>query len=127
MEETRDELYGPALPETANGDPWHPQTVALWDVIRRSPQMADEPALGWAFLLDTMLMHHTMWTKGKWEFAAELRLRLSKFGATPEDRMRLRLKVKTVKDVGTDDITKPLDDGSVAATADRRRNMRIAT
>ncbi|MEU3986194.1 hypothetical protein AB0F77_40065 [Streptomyces sp. NPDC026672] len=38
-------------------------------------------------------MHHTMWAKGRWEFASEVRLRAAKFGATPEDRARLKLKV----------------------------------
>jgi hypothetical protein len=47
----------------------------------------------WAFLLDAALMHHTAWTKGKWEFLSEVRMRSAKFGATPEDRARLKLKV----------------------------------
>lgn len=89
------ELHGPPLPEGVLPDeePWHPQTVALWDSLRRSPLLADEPPLGWQFLIDTALMHHTMWTKGRWEFASEVRLRVAKFGATPEDRMRLKVKV----------------------------------
>ena len=40
--------------------------------------------------MDTALLHHVMWTKGRWEFASEVRIRVAKFGATPEDRMRLR-------------------------------------
>jgi hypothetical protein len=42
-------------------------------------------------------MHHTMWSKGRWEFAAELRLRAAKFGATPEDRARLKIEVTEPK------------------------------
>ena len=80
-----------ALPE---GEQWHPQTVRLWDALRRFPLLANEPELGWQFLIDTALMHHTMWTKGRWEFASEVRLRVAKYGATPEDRMRLKIKIE---------------------------------
>jgi hypothetical protein len=37
-------------------------------------------------------MHHAMWEKGQWTLAAEVRLRVAKFGSTPEDRMRLRIQ-----------------------------------
>lgn len=47
----------------------------------------------WSFLLDTALMHHAMWEKGQWTLAAEVRLRVAKFGATPEDRMRLKMEL----------------------------------
>lgn len=88
-------LYGAALPDGVlpDGEPWHPQTVKWWDALRRFPLLKDEPEIGWQFLVDTALMHHTMWTKGRWEFASELRLRVAKYGATPEDRMRLKIKV----------------------------------
>jgi hypothetical protein len=94
------ELHGAPLPDGVlpDGEPWHPQTLALWDSLRRSPLLANEPELGWQFLVDTALMHHTMWTKGKWEFASEVRLRVAKFGATPEDRMRLKVKIETPLD-----------------------------
>lgn len=90
------EVYGAPLPEGVlpDGEAWHSQTVALWDSLRCSPLLANEPALGWQFLIDTALMHHTMWTKGRWEFASEVRLRVAKFGATPEDRMRLKIKIE---------------------------------
>lgn len=87
-----DKLFGPELPE---GIEWHVQTRALWDALRRSPLLEHEPDLGWQFLIDTALMHHEMWTRGKWEFASEVRLRVAKFGATPEDRMRLKVKITT--------------------------------
>lgn len=73
---------------------WHPQTVAWWDAWRASPQgtrMVTE--VDWHFLLDTALMHHQFWMRGRWEFGAELRLRVGKFGATPEDRARLRIEI----------------------------------
>ncbi len=89
--------YGMPLPNPdgilPSGEEWHIQTLRFWDALRHSPLMKDEDDLSWSFLIDTALMHHTMWTKGRWDFAAELRLRLSKFGVTPDDRMRLKIKV----------------------------------
>lgn len=117
------ELHGPELPAGVLPDDqeWHPQTVALWDALRRNPLLADEPDLGWQFLIDTALMHHTMWSKGRWEFASEVRLRVAKYGATPEDRMRLKVKISTSADAEkTPKQSTPTD-----LTA-RRRNMHIA-
>lgn len=120
-----DEMYGPPLPEGVlpNGEEWHPQTVSVWNALRRHPIMQDEGALAWEFLIDTALMHHTMWTKGRWEFAGEVRLRFAKFGATPEDRMRLKAKVSTPTEKKS---AQPEGEGRVTAASERRRNLRIA-
>jgi len=92
--------YGWKLPEGVlfdrDGDPveWHPATKKWWNAWRSSPQatrMLTEP--DWQFLLDTALMHHQMWQNGRWDFASEVRLRVAKFGATPEDRLRLHLEI----------------------------------
>lgn len=105
-----DELRGPELPagvlgEDENGEPvdWHPMTRLMWDAWRRSPQAQTFIETDWVSLIDTALMHHTMWAKGKWEFASEVRLRAAKYGATPEDRARLKLRVDdpTAKPTGT--------------------------
>lgn len=96
-----DELRGPELPDgvlgvnTTTGElyDWHPMTVAWWQTWRESPQASTFTATDWSFLLDTALMHNSMWDKGQWTLAAEVRLRAAKFGATPEDRARLKLKV----------------------------------
>ncbi|MEU9011522.1 hypothetical protein AB0D12_17430 [Streptomyces sp. NPDC048479] len=89
------ELHGPELPEDVlpGDEDWHPQTVAWWQTWRESPLAQAFIGTDWAFLIDTALMHHTAWTKGKWEFLSEVRLRSSKYGATPEDRARLKIKV----------------------------------
>ena len=120
--EVDDELRGPVLPADVlpQGEDWHPRTVAWWDTWRRSAQAQEFTDTDWDFLLDTALMHHTMWAKARWEFAAELRLRAAKFGATPEDRMRLRLTVQTAGDQSKESAAGPSD---VAA---RRRNLHIA-
>ncbi|GEL19349.1 phage terminase small subunit [Pseudonocardia asaccharolytica] len=88
---------GPRLPGDVlpDGEEWHPRTQEWWSTWRKSAQAREFTATDWDFLLDTALMHHTMWAKARWEFAAELRLRAAKFGATPEDRMRLRMTVET--------------------------------
>ena len=92
--------YGWDLPKKAlrdkDGDlvDWHPMTIKWWEAWRTSPQatrMLTEP--DWHFLLDTALMHHMMWQNGRWDFASEVRLRAAKFGATPEDRLRLYMEI----------------------------------
>ncbi|WP_079086144.1 hypothetical protein [Streptomyces silvensis] len=96
-----DELRGPELPsgvlgvdeDTGEVVEWHSMTQLWWDSWRTSAQAQTFTATDWLFLIDTALMHHTMWARGRWEFASEVRLRAAKFGATPEDRARLKLKV----------------------------------
>lgn len=78
----------PDLPEDVD---WHPRTADWWQMWADSELAKDFTATDWSFLLDTALMHDAMWSKGKWTLAAEVRLRVAKFGATPEDRARLRI------------------------------------
>lgn len=115
------ELRGPRLPEGVlpDDDDWHPRTRQWWDTWRRSPQAQTFIATDWDFLLDTALLHHVMWTKGRWEFASEVRLRAAKYGATPEDRMRLKLKVDAPGG------EKPPAPETPRSTSDRRKNLRI--
>ena len=90
LPESVDELRGMDLPDDFA---WSPQTRKWWETWRRSPQSLTFTDTDWSFLLDTALMHHAMWSKGQWTLAAEVRLRVAKFGATPEDRARLRLSI----------------------------------
>lgn len=116
-------VRGVDLPEGVLPDEesWHPRTVMWWETWRRSPQAQTFTATDWDFLVDTALMHHVMWTKGRWEFASELRLRAAKFGATPEDRMRLRMEVLPPPDAQGD---RPAgDDGSVTDIRSRRARL----
>lgn len=94
-------VYGPELPDDVlpAEQTWHPQTLAWWDSVRRFPLMKNETAFGWNFLIDTALMHHTMWTKGRWEFAGEIRIRLAKYGVTPGDRLTLKIQLEPKDDV----------------------------
>ena len=87
-------VRGPRLPEQAPmGMDWHPQTVKWWDHWRRAAMAQQFLPTDWDFLLDTAVMHHVMWVSGKFDNAAEIRLRVSKLGATVEDRAKLRLTV----------------------------------
>ena len=79
----------PDLPEEVD---WHPRTRDWWEMWKRSPQAEVMIESDWFFLLDTALMHDAMWSKGQWTLAAEVRLRVAKYGATPEDRARLRMQ-----------------------------------
>jgi hypothetical protein len=78
----------PPLPDDRE---WHPRTVQWWEMWRNSPQADWFMASDWDFLMDTAVMHHALWAKGQWTLAAEVRLRVAKYGATPEDRARLRM------------------------------------
>lgn len=80
-------VRGPLLPA---GLSWHPQTRKWWETWRKSPQAATFTDTDWSFLLDTAVLHSAMW-EGDAKMAAEVRLRVAKFGATPEDRARLRI------------------------------------
>lgn len=114
---------GPALPKDAlpAGEEWHPQTVKWWASWRKSPQAAVFHPTDWDFLLDTALMHHTMWSKGRWEFASEVRLRVAKFGATVEDRARLRLEVEAPAQARPESPSP--GEGSVTSLSSRRSRL----
>lgn len=84
-----DQVRGPDLP---GGIEWPVVTLAWWTTWRNSPQAAAFTDTDWDFLVDTALLHARFW-KGDEKVAGELRLRVAKFGATPEDRARLRMQI----------------------------------
>lgn len=69
---------------------WPAVTLDWWRMWGESPLSAEFTASDWSFLIDTALVHAAFWM-GQQSVAAELRLRVAKFGATPEDRARLRI------------------------------------
>lgn len=88
---TRLPLVRAAQPDLPQGaDRWPARTREWWQTWRESPIAADFTAVDWEFLLETALLHARFWG-GDSSVAGELRLRVAKFGATPEDRMRLRI------------------------------------
>ena len=70
---------------------WPGRTREWWQMWADSPLSADFTSTDWSELLDTALLHARFWS-GDTKVASELRLRVAKFGATPEDRARLRIQ-----------------------------------
>jgi hypothetical protein len=107
-----DVLRGPELPD---GD-WHPQTVQWWDHWRRSPQAKLMTVTDWDVLAETAIFHTRLW-QGEVSVGPELRLRVSKFGATVEDRLRLKMTLD-------DDLEAMKKAASPAAVpSDRKRRL----
>lgn len=98
----------PLLPD---GSEWPEQTLKWWGVWSNSPLTADYRAEDWEDLVDCATIHGMFWNGGSLRYAAELRLRMARHGATREDRARLRIvfataeqaekKSRTVNTVGT--------------------------
>jgi hypothetical protein len=82
-------VYGPDLPDSHE---WPAATLRWWDTWRRCAQASRFTDTDWSFLVDTAVLHAEFWL-GDRSVAGELRLWAAKFGATPEDRARLRLEV----------------------------------
>lgn len=81
----------PALPSRMPGGfAWPPRTRAWWKMWAESALAETFTANDWSELLDTAVLHGEFWS-GDSKVAGELRLRVAKFGATPEDRARLRI------------------------------------
>ena len=79
----------PDLPDCMS---WPAETVAWWRRWGESQLSHGFTELDWSELLDAALLHRDLW-RGNLKVASELRLRVGKFGATPEDRARLRIKL----------------------------------
>lgn len=70
---------------------WPERTREWWSMWAESPLSAEFTSTDWSELLDTALIHAKFWN-GDIKVAGELRLRVAKFGATPEDRARLKIQ-----------------------------------
>jgi len=79
----------PALP--GDVEKWPARTRVWWQTWSDAPQAVHFMATDWEFLLETALIHAKFWA-GDMSLAGELRLRVSKFGATMEDRARIRMQ-----------------------------------
>jgi hypothetical protein len=81
----------PEFPELMpNGEPWPAQTLTWWRNWISDPLTAEFRTADWDELLISAVLHGAFWS-GDSKVAGELRLRTAKFGATPEDRARLRI------------------------------------
>lgn len=76
---------------------WPDVTREWWKMWRDSPLSHDFTETDWSELRDTARLHAMFWLGDK-SVAGELRLRSAKFGATPEDRARLRIQFAQADD-----------------------------
>lgn len=99
---TADPVAQPALPDVdmqieVDGElvsqsfAWPARTRDWWQMWADSPLSSEFTSTDWSELLDTAFIHARFWN-GDVKVASELRLRVAKFGATPEDRARLRIQ-----------------------------------
>lgn len=79
-------------PELTDGFDWPAPTRSWWENWRRSAQAQRMTDTDWDFMLDTAMLHAELWS-GNGAVAPELRLRVAKFGATLEDRARLKMAI----------------------------------
>lgn len=100
-------MYGPDLPESFVHEvnipggsvetvvrDWPVQTRVWWDTWRVSAQASLMGEVDWCFMLETAVLHALFWGGDhRISLTAELRARVGKFGATPDDRQRLRVAV----------------------------------
>lgn len=112
----RREFVPPDLPE---GFPWPERTQQWWLMWQRSPQAAHFTETDWDSLLDTALIHADVWGNYNLDRLPELRLRVAKFGATTEDRDRLRMKFVDAEEPPAAEVTR------ISAAA-RGRRLQIA-
>ena len=102
---------------------WPTVTRRWWKMWGESPLSAEYTETDWSFLLDTAYLHAQYW-KGDSRVASELRLRVAKFGATPEDRARLRIQF-AVADTLEDDADSAIDDVVPVSARARRRQKKL--
>lgn len=83
----------PPLDLLPDGEQWHPATLRWWRRWCESPLAANLPAVDWSELEACAVLHHEFMRKRSFTLGSELRLRMAKWGATPEDRARLRITI----------------------------------
>lgn len=70
---------------------WSPLTLAWWQRWLDSPQAKIFSPSDWSSLLSTAFVAERFHRGFEVKFASELRMREAQFGATPLDRLRLRM------------------------------------
>lgn len=103
----------PALPKGLGT----PEVRRWWSTWKASPQAEHFGSTDWLFLLETAYLVKAFYA-GDVKVAAELRLRSAKFGATPEDRARLRMQFAQADEA---DLRRP----AVPASRERYGDLRV--
>jgi hypothetical protein len=86
----------PGLPNR-KGRNWPYETVEWWAMWGRSPLTDEFTENDWDELASAAVFHAMVWSEAtpptvRLKAGSELRQRMAKFGATPEDRARLRIQ-----------------------------------
>lgn len=112
-----DGYHGPSpdLPPKGGRARWTVRTLAWYQTWRTAPQAATFGPTDWLHLHDTAFVVDEYY-RGDLKLAGELRLRMGKLGATPEDRLRLRMAYGQ-PEVGTGAAPR-------RATSERRNRLR---
>lgn len=97
---------------------WPERTREWWQMWADSPLSTEFTATDWSELMDTALIHARVWS-GDLKWMPELRLRTAKYGATPEDRLRLRIQFAQAEEA--EDRT-----GTRVTSRERFRGIRVA-
>ncbi len=79
---------------------WSPLTIQWWRAWKNSPQANVFSVSDWNSLLSTAFVADMFFRTRKAAYAAELRQREAAFGATPIDRLRLRMAWNEDKERG---------------------------
>lgn len=99
---------------------WPAETRSWWAMWGASPLSGEFTSTDWSELLITARLHAAV-VNGDLKHAAELRLRVAKFGATPEDRARLRITFAAA------DEAEQKADRPERTRTDRYRGLRVAS
>lgn len=91
---------GPELPDDQN---WCERTRSWWRTWRTSPQSMVMTPTDWELMLETALLVDMLWSPRRsnqgavsvTQLASEIRRRVAAYGASFEDRMKLRMSIDT--------------------------------
>lgn len=105
---------GPELPEhpfAGDGIKWCAHTVRWWNKWRNSPQSMVMLESDWELMMETAILHDMLWNPYRknvgavsmTQLASEIRRRVAAYGASFEDRVKLRMEIKTPDMLAKDD------------------------
>lgn len=87
---TLEDLLGEVNPMTA--EPWQSPTLELWDELGEFPTTSNLQLPQWMLLARAVAVDDASLTDPK-TYAAEARIRLSQFGVTPDDLLKMRISI----------------------------------
>lgn len=90
----------PKLPARVDGEPWHPQTLAFWRVVWKSPMASEYVEADVPGLVRLAVLVDEFWrgSSDVVKLSAEIRLVGQNYGLSPLDRRRLQWEINRVKD-----------------------------